>query len=45
MDNIVLEHFLFMDDFDFMHAIKVWSRHNDMVLSNALQRPVKPQTV
>lgn len=28
-----LQQFANLDDFDFMHAIKVWSRHKDVVLS------------
>ena len=33
MDEKALRYFLLLDDFDFMHAIKVWSKHKDIVLS------------
>ncbi len=31
--DLVLENFCMLDDHDVMHAVKVWSRHNDHVLS------------
>ncbi len=33
MDDEALQYFVQLDDFDFMHAIKVWSRHPDKVLT------------
>ena len=33
MDGEALRHFCVMDDFDFIHCLKVWSRSNDKVLS------------
>lgn len=33
MDEEALQNFLRLDDFDFVHAIKVWSSHKDAVLS------------
>jgi len=33
MDDMAVQRFVFLDDFDLMHAIKTWSRHNDKVLS------------
>jgi HD superfamily phosphohydrolase len=36
----VLEHFAQLDDFDIMSAIKVWSRHEDPVLSDLCERVI-----
>jgi HD superfamily phosphohydrolase len=33
MDEEALQKFINLDDYDFLHAIKVWSRHPDKVLS------------
>jgi hypothetical protein len=33
MDEPAIQNFVRLDDFDFMHAIKVWSKHDDIVLS------------
>jgi HD superfamily phosphohydrolase len=33
MDEEALKKFIRLDDFDFMHAIKVWSQHDDKILS------------
>lgn len=33
MDEKAIQHFVGLDDFDFMHAIKNWSKHEDVVLS------------
>jgi HD superfamily phosphohydrolase len=33
MDDEALKNFARLDDFDFMHAIKTWSHHSDIVLS------------
>lgn len=33
MDEKALQNFVRLDDFDFMHAIKTWSRHDDKILS------------
>ncbi len=33
MNEKALQNFVRLDDFDFMHAIKVWSLHSDVVLS------------
>lgn len=33
MDGEALDHFCAMDDFDFVHCLKVWGRSNDKVLS------------
>lgn len=33
MNERALQHFVKLDDFDFMHAIKTWSLHQDVVLS------------
>ncbi len=33
MNKEALEHYCNMDDFDFVHCLKVWSRSNDKVLS------------
>jgi len=32
MNDASLQYFIDLDDFDFMHAIKVWSNHRDIVL-------------
>ncbi|MGI8634992.1 MAG: HD domain-containing protein, partial [Segetibacter sp.] len=33
MDEKAIQNFVRLDDFDFMHAVKSWSRHSDKVLS------------
>ena len=33
MDEKAIQNFVRLDDFDFMHAIKTWSRHSDKVLN------------
>ncbi len=33
MDEGALQHFIGLDDVEFLHAIKIWSRHSDKVLS------------
>jgi HD superfamily phosphohydrolase len=33
MDEIAIQNFVRLDDFDFMHAIKSWSYHSDTVLN------------
>lgn len=33
MDVDAVKNFIMLDDFDFMHAVKTWSRHEDKVLS------------
>jgi HD superfamily phosphohydrolase len=37
MDEPALQKFVRLDDSDFMHAIKVWSRHTDKILSMLCQ--------
>ena len=33
LDEKALQHFIALDDVEFLHAIKIWSRHSDKVLS------------
>lgn len=37
MNEAAIQHFVSLDDFDFMYAIKVWSKHRDKVLSTLCQ--------
>jgi HD superfamily phosphohydrolase len=33
MDDTGIEHFCSLDDYDLIHALKIWSRHGDKILS------------
>ena len=45
MDEKALQHFVRLDDFDFMHALKIWSQHRDIVLSTLMQRHIRPKLI
>ena len=38
LNNVTLEEFCLLDDYDVMSAIKNWSTHHDKVLSIFMQR-------
>lgn len=37
MDDLAVQRFIALDDFDLMHAIKIWGRHGDRVLATLCQ--------